>query len=74
MKVDGPGRLKLGQGRQFLAVGEAFMAITPCFKVRTFVGSGFSTKRTLISASAAPHRRYTTGSGLQITSFLSNTL
>ena len=44
------------------------------FKVRTFICSGLSTKRTLISASAAPHRRYTTGSGLQITSFLSNTL
>ena len=44
--------------KKFLAVGEACMAIfrpIPGFKGKTFVSSGFSTNRTLISASALPY-------------------
>ena len=44
--------------KKFLAVGEACDAtflLTPRFKRRTFVSSGFSTEGTLISASTVPH-------------------
>ena len=51
------GDVEIRTRKKFLAVGEAYDAtflLTPRFKRRTFVSSGFSTEGTLISASAVP--------------------
>ena len=57
MKVNGPGRLKLGQGRNSwqLAKHAWLYSDLLLFDRRTFVSSGFSTEGTLLSASAVPH-------------------
>ena len=50
-------KVKIKTKTKFLAVAEAYMAIswpTLTLNWRTFVSSGFSTDGTLISASAAP--------------------